>query len=114
MSSENISKSGKSPLGQIIYLGGPSSSGKSTYGKELAKQGEGEWKHLSRDDISIAREITLLTKESRGDKNFAAALELVKDHLNDKNKEDPEVVCLVLWGDRGPDIPSRNEKDNRF
>lgn len=82
-------------FGQIVYLAGPSSSGKTTFSQELVKKG---WIHLEADEISLVTEIGLLEKK------FSQDLAWIKQHLNN-----PSLLSLmqVVCG-KNPDISPKD------
>jgi len=72
------------PIGEIIALSGPSSTGKSTYSSELVSRG---WIHLEGDRILTTIEIGL------AEKHFLDDLNILKSYLKDPN---PERILEVI------------------
>lgn len=84
--------------GQIIYLAGPSSSGKSTYSKDLLKSG---YIHLEHDVVFQDVRVQLLGKAPGED------LEYVKSHL--KNQSSANIIHVICNGKR-PEIEPKDKK----
>lgn len=92
------------PIGQIVYLAGPSSSGKSTSSKELViAQG---WIHIERDKILVQCCIKHL------EKNFAKDLEFIKQHLapNATAEDLFNAICQAIKPDVKPDNLQKYEQ----
>lgn len=79
--------------GQIVYLAGPSSTGKSKYSNDLVAKG---WIHLEADHFLSLSEITHIQK------SHGADLELIKNGLL-LDHQTPERVLGVIMGDK-PEI----------
>lgn len=88
-----------SSSGEVIYLAGPSSTGKSTFSSELINNG---WLHLEADKILSVTEITHV------EKNLGPELALIRKTLS-KEKCTPEGILRVVMGDR-PEIPPENQE----
>lgn len=65
-------------IGNVIYLAGPSSSGKSTYAKEKEKEG---WTHLEVDEEMFSLELAQIEEE------FPADMKHLKANLKDPSRK---------------------------
>lgn len=106
MSLDSVGHESKDSIGQIHYLSGPSSSGKTTTTREKAAAG---WLRIEADVEINAVEITFLSKDFRDD------LAYIKKHLNADSTisqgEAARNLMDVVYGGKPPDIKPENQKD---
>ncbi|OJU79986.1 MAG: hypothetical protein BGO10_01450 [Chlamydia sp. 32-24] len=98
----NIPSNPISP-GQVIYLAGPSSTGKSTYSSELIKSG---WLHFEADHFLSVTEINHV------EKFFKEDLALIRQALSEEHRS-PERILGIIMGDKPEITPDNQEKFNK-
>ena len=92
--------SGSLPKGEIIYLAGPSSTGKSTYSSDLISSG---WLHFEADHFLSVTEIKHV------EKLLGKQLELIKSSLTIEHCT-PERILGVIMGDK-PEVTPESQKE---
>lgn len=96
----NSSISSNPPPGQIIYLAGPSSTGKSKYSSELISSG---WLHFEADHFLSITEIKHI------EKTLEPQLDLIKKSLTEEHRS-PERILGIIMGDK-PEVTPDNQKE---
>lgn len=86
--------------GQIIYLAGPSSTGKSKYSSELISSG---WLHFEADHFLSVTEIKHI------EKTLGSQLDLIKKSLTEEHGS-PERILGIIMGDK-PEVTPDNQKE---
>lgn len=86
--------------GQIVYLAGPSSTGKSKYSNELISNG---WLHFEADQFLSVTEIKHV------EKTLKPQLDLVKRNLTEEESS-PKRILGVIMGDK-PELMPDNQKE---
>lgn len=87
-------------IGQVVYLAGPSSTGKSKYSSELISSG---WLHFEADHFLSVTEIKHI------EKTLKPQLELIKKNLTEEHSS-PERILGIIMGDKPELMPDNQEE----
>lgn len=100
MSSEGYIHPISRPPGQVVYLAGPSSTGKSTYSSELIANG---WMHFEADHFLSVTEIKYI------ETIFKNQLDVIKNTLSIDNRT-PQSILGIIMGNK-PEITPDNPQE---